>query len=296
VTVAHLEQTLVNGLTLGSLYALYALGIALIFGVMRLINFAYGELIMVAAYTLFVFSDWPPVLLVLTTLAVVVVASLAMERVAFRPARGSEASTLLVLSFAVSTLLQNGAIVIFGSEPKAVNVFSGLDKQVTHGATSINLLNIVTVVVTILLLAGLAFFLARTRLGIQMRAAAEDFTMARLLGVRANTIIATAFVFSGIVAATAGILQVAQNGAVAPTIGSSAVLVAFVATVIGGLGSLGGAVLGGYLFAIVTVALQTYLPEEFRPYRDAFAFLLVIIFLIVRPQGLIASRSRMSRV
>jgi branched-chain amino acid transport system permease protein len=289
-------QTLINAATLGSLYALFALGVALIFGVMRLVNFAYGELIMVGAYALFAFRNWSAPFLALIVLAAVVVVSLLMERVAFRPARGADPSTLLVLSFAASTLLQNIAIVSFGSLPKSVNVFPSLSTAITHGATSISVLNVVTVASTVVLLVGLALFLSKTRLGTQMRAAAEDFGMARLLGVKANKIIATAFALSGLVAGVAAILQVSQNGAVTPTIGSSAVLVAFVATVVGGLGSLGGAVLGGYLFALVTVALQSYLPIEFRPYRDAFAFFVVILFLIARPQGLIASKSQMTRV
>ena len=139
-------------------------------------------------------------------------------------------------------------------------------------------------------------FLTRTRIGVQMRAAAEDFRMARLLGVRANRVIATAFAISGLAAALAAFVLVAQTGTVSPTMGLSPVLVGFVAMVLGGMGSLRGAVLGGYVLGVVTVALQSYLPLEMRFYRDAFAYTVVILVLLVRPQGLVVARSTTQRV
>jgi branched-chain amino acid transport system permease protein len=289
-------QHLIDALTLGSLFALYALGIALIFGIMGLINFAHGELIMVGAYALVLVGQpgWP--LLVLATIGIVIVFALAMERVAFRPLRGANPATLLVSSFAVSYLLQNLAILIEGSAPKGTSVSIWLSRSLNVGSLAITHLAIVTVVVTIVLLAGLGLFLARTRTGVQMRAAAEDFRTARILGVKANTVIATAFAISGLLAGIGAYLLVAQTGEVSPGMGSQPVLYAFVATVLGGMGSLRGAVLGGYLFGAITVALQAYLPGDLASYRDAFAFGAVIVMLLFRPQGLIVARSVVTRV
>ena len=289
-------QHVIDAITYGSQFALYALGIALIFGIMGLINFAHGELLMVGAYTIVLIGHpaWPVV--VIATVGVAIVFALSMERVAFRPLRGADPATLLIASFAVSYGLQNLAILIEGSAAKGVNVSTWLSESLEIGSLSIPKLDLVAVSATIVLLTGLGLFLQRTRMGVQMRAAAEDFRMARILGVRANTVIATAFGISGLLAGIGAYLLVAQTGEVAPDIGSNPVLYAFVATVLGGMGSLRGAVLGGYVFGGIFVGLQAYLPLELRSYRDAFAFAAVIAMLLVRPQGLIVARSVVTRV
>jgi branched-chain amino acid transport system permease protein len=294
--VDALIQNAIDAISFGSLYALFALGIALIFGIMGLINFAHGELIMVGGYALVFLGhpSWP--LLVIGTIAIVVVFALATERIAFRPVRGADPITLLVTSFAVSYLLQSLAQLIVGSIPKTTNLSTSLSQSFTIGEINIPKLDVVIVVVTLSMLILLGVFLRRTRIGIQMRAAAEDFRMARVLGVRANRVIATAFALSGALAGVAAILLVAQTGVVTPTMGSSPVLVAFIATVLGGMGSLRGAVLGGFVLGAITVALQAYLPLELRYYRDAFAYTAVIVMLLLRPQGLIVARNVVSRV
>lgn len=262
-------QGMIDALSFGSLYALFALGIALIFGVMGLMNLAHGELIMVGAYSLVLATDVPLVLRVMLCIGLVVAVGLLMERAAFRPVRKANPSTLLVTSFAVSFLLQNLVIQVVGSVPRVTNLSTTFSESFTVGDIRIPKLNAITVVVTAVLLIGLVLFLSRSRLGVQMRAAAEDFMMARLLGVRANRVIAVAFGISGLLAATAAILLVGQTGSATPTIGSIPVLYALVATIIGGVGSLLGAVLGGYLLGAVTVALQLWLPIEWQPFRDA---------------------------
>ena len=289
-------QHVIDAITYGSQFALYALGIALIFGIMGLINFAHGELIMVGAYTIVLIGHPPWPVMVLATVAVAIVFALGMDRVAFRPLRGANPATLLIASFAVSYGLQNMAILIEGSAPKGTSVSTWLSESVEIGSLSIPKLDLVTVGVTLVLLIALGLFLQRTRMGVQMRAAAEDFRMARILGVNANVVIATAFGMSGLLAGIGAYLLVAQTGEVAPDIGSNPVLYAFVATVLGGMGSLRGAVLGGYVFGAIFVGLQAYLPLELRSYRDAFAFAAVIVMLLVRPQGLIVARSTVSRV
>ena len=288
-------QHVVDAVSLGSLYALLALGIALIFGIMRLLNFAHGELIMIGGYGLWLLRGAPTVLQLAGAAALVVAAALIMERVAFRPLRGADAAVLLVSSFAVSFLLQNLAIVVFGSRAKGVELPAWLSDNVTIGDLRLPVLSIVTVVVTGVLLAALGLFFNRTSLGVQMRAAAESFSTARLLGVRANTVITAAFAISAALAAVAGFLLVAQGGTVTATMGSTPVLIAFVATIIGGLGSLKGAVYGGYFLGIVTVVLQVALPLTLRPYRDAFVYLAVIGVLLLRPQGIIVLRTSLQR-
>jgi branched-chain amino acid transport system permease protein len=294
--MTNVIQNIIDALALGSLYALFALGVALIFGIMRLVNFAHGELIMVAAYTLVLVGDVPFVVKIGAAIAVAIVIALVMERVAMRPVRDSNPTTLLITSFAVSYLLQNLAILILGSTPRSGQVSGALSKSFQIGDVSISKLNVVTIVVTLALLGGLGLFLNRTAVGVQMRAAAENFRMARLLGVPANRVIATAFGISGLLAAIAAIFLTAQTGTVSPTLGLTPVLFAFMATVLGGLGSLSGAVVGGFLLGGASVALQALLPVGISGYRDAFLFGAVLLVLVLRPQGLIVPRTAVTRI
>jgi branched-chain amino acid transport system permease protein len=284
-------QHLIDALSLGSLYALLALGIALIFGIMNLINFAYGELIMIGAFTLYLLDGLPWPLQLLACLVAAMLAAMAMERTAFRPFRGASAPVLLVTSFALSFALQSLATVIFGSRAKGVALPSFLDKSLSIGDVSFSTLNVITVVVMLVTVAGLATFLRSTMVGVQMRAAAENFKTAQLVGVRSNYVILVAFALSGLFAGIAAILIVAQGGTVTPTIGAAPVLIAFVATIIGGLGSLYAAALGGFFLGGLTVLLQVLLPDSLVPYRDAFVYGGVILVLLVRPQGLIVARN-----
>lgn len=289
-------QACVDSISLGCMYALFALGIALIFGVMGLMNFAYGELVMIGGYGTVYFTAIGEPWLALAVIAVVIVAGLIMERVAFRPLRGASPATLLVASFGVSIVLQNGAEMAFGSLGKSTNLLSSFTTAYTVGAIAIPKLSVATVVLTIVLVGGLIAFLRFTDLGIQMRAAAENFTMATLMGVRANRVIATAFAISGLLAGVAALLLVTQTGSVTTTMGTNVIVVAFVATILGGAGSLAGAVLGGLLLGTLTVVLQDTLPLDLRSFRDAFVYGLVLAMLVVRPRGLIVSRSRQQRV
>jgi branched-chain amino acid transport system permease protein len=288
-------QSSIDALSLGSLYALFALGIALIFGVMGLINFAHGELVMVGAFTAALLSFFLPALVIVMVLVPVAFA-LAMERIAFRPLRGASPATLLVASFAVSIVLQNGAEMAFGALPRGTNISTELTEAFTVGSIVIPKLSVLTVGLTAFLLVGLVGFLRLTQLGVEMRAAAENFSMARLMGVRANRVVAAAFAVSGFLAGVASLLVVAQTGTVSPTMGVNVVVIAFVATILGGIGSLLGAVIGGFIVGSLTIALQTALPFELLPFRDGFVFALVLAMLVLRPQGLIVARAYQQRV
>lgn len=296
VSLSDVVQHLVDAASLGSLYALLALGIALIFGIMNLINFAYGELIMIGAFSLVLLDGWPWPLLIVATILIVVVAALIMERVAFRPLRGADATTLLVASFVVSTFLQSLAEVLFGTAPRGVDLLPALSKPVSLFDIRVARLDLVTIAVAVALLLALRAFLAHTSMGIRMRAAAEDFEIARVLGVDANRVIALAFAISGVLAAVAAVILVTQTSSTSPTVGVTAVLVAFIATILGGVGSLPGAVLGGFLLGALTVGLDIVLPLDLRSYRDAFVFAVVFAVLVLRPQGLIVPRAMKARV
>jgi len=280
-------QHAVNAISLGSLYGLSALGIALIFGVMRLINFAHGELIMAGGYAMVLLYavGWP--IMVVGTIVTAMVCAVLMERVAFRPLRHASAATLLIASFTISYLLQSVVTATATATARPVVLPSFLSEVIAIGGVRIEMLAVLTVGCTVVLLIGLAAFLRRTTLGLEMRAAAEDFRMARLLGVRANRVIATAFAISGFLAGFVSLSFVGQTASVTPTMGVSITLVAFVATVVGGMGSIVAAPLGGFLLGAVTVVLQVVLPDGLSPYRDAFVFAAVIAVLLVRPQGLL---------
>jgi branched-chain amino acid transport system permease protein len=291
VSATRVIQTAVDAVSLGSLYALVALGIALIFGIMRLVNLAHGELIMFGGYTVFLLGGAPwPVLIVATVTAAALLA-LGMERIAFRPVRDASPATLMVTSFAVAFVLQNLAVVVMGVQTKSVNLSGIVTESFSLGGLRIAKLSLITLGTTLVLLLLLLLFLKRTSLGLQMRAAAEDFRMARLLGVRANVVIAAAFAISGGLAGVVAILLVAQTGTASPTMGVAPLIVGIVAVVIGGIYSLGGAVLGGFILGSLTIGLQASLPLGLRPFRDAIVFSIVIGILLLRPQGIVSART-----
>jgi branched-chain amino acid transport system permease protein len=198
---------------------------------------------------------------------------------------------MLITSFAVSTVLQNGALLLVSPRTRAVDVPSILTQNVNFAGLSVSIANVLTIVVSVGLLVGLNLLLHRTTMGIALRAAADNFPMTRMLGVRADRVIATAFAISGVLAGVVGLFWVARIGSVIPTIGAGPLLIALIATVIGGMQGLSGAIVGGYLLGALTVGMQLLLPQGLLDYRDAFTFVIVILVLLVRPQGLIAGRS-----
>lgn len=299
-------QVLFDALSLGSLYALGALGIALIFGVMRLVNFAHGDYIAFCIFallwpttqaaTVLFLGRLPGVLLIPLVIAIGAAVSVLSEVVVFRRLRSANPATMMIASFALGFVIQNLLLVLFSSRPKSLSLLPGLARQVEVMGARIPLLQVATITATILVLIGLTAFLKRTRYGLEMRAAAEDFTMARMLGVKANRVTLLAFAISGGLAGAIGLVLVVQTGTADIGMGLSVMLVAFIATVIGGLGSLSGAVVAGFLIGGASVAMQVMLPLDARPFRDAFVYALVIAVLLWRPQGLFAPRSSKQRV
>jgi branched-chain amino acid transport system permease protein len=216
--------------------------------------------------------------------------------VLFRPLRRASPVSLMVASFALGVLLQNALLALYGGRPKAINLWPELGSPLSLAGAQVPVLQVIVIAVVGLILASLALLLKKTRIGIEMRAAAEDFGMARMLGVRANAVISGAFALSGALAAVVALVMVAQTGVADVRMGGQIMLVAFIATVMGGMGSLPGAVTAGLALGAASAVLQAGLPVEARPFRDAFLYALVILVLLIRPQGLFASAASKPRV
>jgi branched-chain amino acid transport system permease protein len=291
-----LAQNLIDALALGSLYALIALGITLVYTVMGMMNFAHGEFIMLSAYALYVFTGLPFAAAVGAALLTGIAIALLAERVAFRPVRSADLSAQLVTSLAVAAILQNVVMVAADARSQSVETPAAISESTAIGSVSVPNLEFVTLGLTALVLGGLGWLLYRTRTGLAMRAAAEDFDMARLLGVRADRVIAIAFAISGALAAAVAVLIVMQTGQVSPTMGLTPVLVGFVAVVIGGFGRIFGAVIGGLLLGALSSLLGAYLPEGLVPFRDAIVFTFPVLILIFRPHGLLGGATGKARV
>lgn len=294
--MTELGQNLIDAIALGSLYALIALGITLVYTVMGMMNFAHGEFIMLAAYAIYVLAGAPFAVAVGAALLTGSAVALLAERIAFRPVRNADLSAQLVTSLAVAAILQNVVIATIDARPQSVETPASLSESTNIAGLSVPNLEFVTLGLTAIVLAGLGWLLYRTRAGLTMRAAAENFDMARLLGVRADRVIAVSFAISGALAAAVGVLIVMQTGQVSPTMGLTPVLVGFVAVVIGGFGRIFGAVAGGLLLGVLSSLLGVYLPDGLVPFRDAIVFTVPVLILIFRPHGLLGGEVGRARV
>src|SRR5215212_11714095 len=310
--VYYAIQQIVNALSIGSLYALMAVGLAMVFGILRLINFAHGDMMMIAAYfaAFALFAKLPLLVVIVVMIGGTVLIGLIVERVAYRPIRGAPDVAALLSSFAVGQILQNGTLLTMRQLGRpdqiafpAPQVLSGV---LTLGSITVPRLNVVSLVAGVVLLVLLSLFVTRTTLGLSMRAAAEDLDAARLMGININRVIATAFAIGSGLAAVAGLLFAVQAGQINPYMGFTPVLKAFIAAVIGGFGSISGAVVGGYALGTLEVLLtaipgigdilppgsvslgvrnflKTWLPSSLTGYRDAFVFVALILMLLFRP-------------
>lgn len=284
-----LLQNIIDAIALGALFALVAMGLGLMFGVMRLINFAYGELITAGAYTLLLTSERPAWLRILAALAVVVVLGLLMD-LTFRPLRMASPTTMLIATFSVSFLLQNVAILTFGTRGEAIGFLPVLNQAVSIGDLRIRWVTLVSILVGGVLLGAVSLLLTRTTMGLQIRAAAADFGMARILGVKANTVIRTAFVLAAVLAGVVSLMLAIQRPLATPTFGFLVIIPALVGIVVGGMDRLVPATLGGFVIGVATGLLGNLLPSAQRVFLNTALFVLVIIVLLVRPNGLFAGR------
>lgn len=283
-------EFVINTLSLGSLYALLALGLVLVYGILKLVNFAYGEYVMVGGYALYIAASvlgmpWY-VTLVIAVLAAVLTSYLT-EIVAFRPVRNKSANAQIITSFAVSIFLQNIVLILISSRARAVQLPYFFSKTVTIGGATTPVRNLLIIAVTAVLLVTLSIVMKKTVLGMAMRAASDKFTTTRLMGVPANLVISAAFLISGLLAGVASIFWVSRSASVDPLTGAAPLLIAFIAVVIGGMHSTVGAVVGGFVYGFIFNLLSITLPASMISYRDAFMFVLVVLFLLFRPAGII---------
>jgi branched-chain amino acid transport system permease protein len=286
----------INALSLGGTYALLALGLAVVFSILGMINFAHGALMTLTGYALVFLSaaSLPFAVAAPAAVLVAMASAVILERLAFRPVRRASGATMLLTSFAVAVLLQLGFQLFISTRPQIVPLPALLTDSIDIGEISIGANRLISIVAVVVLI-GLNIFLKRSRMGLAMRAAAEDFDVTRLMGIRADRVIATAFALSGLLAAIAAILWIAQRSSVDPMMGLIPVLKAFIATTMGGLGSLSGAVLGGMLLGAIEIYLAAYLPDAVMPFHGAITLGIVILVLVLRPQGLIGPTREMAR-
>ncbi|HKB92923.1 MAG TPA: branched-chain amino acid ABC transporter permease [Gaiellaceae bacterium] len=281
-------QTIADAVSLGGIYALMAVGIGLVFGVLRLVNFAYGQLIMAGAFALALASqwNWPLWAGILLCFAVVLALSEAMDQLVFRPLRGQTPAVMLVATFAVAFLLQSIALLWFGALGKIATSVSSLNTPWVIGGVDIRKISVVAVLVTLACLFALQLLLVRTSVGLHMRAAAMDFTTSRLLGVRANRVIGSAVLVSGFFAAVVAILLTVQFPLVTPSFALQDTIVVLAGVVLGGLNRPVPATLGGFTIGFASGFLGGALPTNQSQYLDSFLFAAVILVLLVRPNGL----------
>ena len=290
--MATFLQQLVNGLSLGSIYALIALGYTMVYGVLRLINFAHGDVYMLGAYVGYYLSrrlqgEEPSLisalLVMFGAMLACAIAGIAIERFAYRPVRRASRLTLLITAIGVSLFIENGAQLVFGPDPK---FFPSLAPRADFrfGHVRVTSEQLTVIVVSFLLMVALRFFILRTRAGKAMRAVSFNLDAAKLMGISTDRIIAVTFALGSALAAAAGVLIGMQIPKIDPLMGIVYGLKAFVAAVLGGIGNVPGAVLGGLLIGTSEVMVVGYLSST---YRDAIAFGILILVLLLRPQGIL---------
>ena len=284
-------QHLINGISIGSVYAIIALGYTMVYGIAKMLNFAHGDVIMVGAYISFCVTNYLGLPAIVSVLAAVVVCTLlgiTIEALAYKPLRGTPSLAVLITAIGVSYFLQNSAQLIWGSAPKNFTSIVKLNSiQLFDGRLVITGEVIVTVLVSVLVMVGLTLFTSKTRTGKAMRAVSEDRDAAQLMGINVNKTISTTFAIGSALAAIAGVLLCSTVPTLQPTTGSMPGIRAFTAAVFGGIGSIPGAMLGGILLGVIEALSKAYLANQFS---DAIVFGVLIIILLVKPAGLLGKQ------
>ncbi len=284
-------QYMINGISIGAVYAIIALGYTMVYGIAKMLNFAHGDVIMVGAYISFSATTYlgvNPMLSVLIAMGFCMILGIIIEGLAYKPLRGTSSLAVLITAIGVSYFLQNAAQLVWGATPKnftsivtfdAINLFGG---QITITGEVI-----VTILASALIMLALHFFTSKTKTGKAMRAVSEDRDAAQLMGINVNRTISTTFAIGSALAAIAGVLLCSNIPTLQPTTGSMPGIRAFTAAVFGGIGSIPGAMLGGILLGVIETFSKAYLSSQFS---DAIVFLVLIIVLLVKPAGLLGKR------
>ena len=282
-------STLINGLSLGGIYAMIALGYTMVYGIAKMLNFAHGDVIMVGAYLIFVFmATNSPLLAILLACVGCVLLGVCIEKIAYKPLRGASPLAVLITAIGVSYLLQSLAQIIFGSAPKMVTVYEF--GAIEFMGTRVQVASLVTLLVTVIVMTALTLFVKYTRIGRAMIAVSEDKSAAQLMGINVNAIITITFAIGSALAALAGLFYLLKAPSVSNTLGAMPGIKAFTAAVIGGIGSIPGAMLGGILLGVVESI--SYKITAIAPYTDAIEFSILIVILLVRPTGFLGKKRR----
>ena len=285
-------DNLINGLSLGSIYAIIALGYTMVYGIAKMLNFAHGDVIMVGAYIAFCgLQYWglPPVLAILVAMAVCTVLGITIEGLAYRPLRQAASLAVLITAIGMSYLLQNTALMIWGANPKFFPP-TFINSSILHiGGLSIASATIYTILANVVIMIVLTLFTAKTKMGKAMRCVSEDRGAAELMGINVNRTISVTFAIGSALAAIAGVLLCSSYPTLQPTTGSMPGIKAFTAAVFGGIGSIPGAMLGGVLLGVIEIFGKAYISTELG---DAIVFAVLIVVLLVKPSGLLGKPVR----
>ena len=279
-------QYLANGLTMGSVYAIIALGYTMVYGIAKMLNFAHGDVIMIGAYISFVATSYlglPPMVSVLASVVVCTVLGVLIEGLAYKPLRQAGPLAVLITAIGVSYFLQNAAQLIWGATPKNFSSIVSLQVPEALRAYNVSAVGIVTVVACLVIMAGLMWFTGKTKMGKAMRACSEDKAAAQLMGINVNRTISMTFAIGSALAAIAGVLLCSYSPVLQPTTGSMPGIKAFTAAVFGGIGSIPGAFVGGILLGIVEAMAQAYISTSLA---NSIVFGVLIVVLLVKPAGL----------
>jgi branched-chain amino acid transport system permease protein len=290
MTSGYILEQVANGIILGSMYALIAIGFSLIYGIVRLINFAHGDVVTIGAFAMLasVAAIGAPFLIsILIVLVVGAGVGVLIERVAFRPMRGAPQVTGFIASLAIAIIIENVGIMTLSAQPRNFIVPAYLSTFIQLGSLQVRAIDLAIVVLAIVLMTALALFVRFTKVGMAMRATAENYEVARLMGINIDRMIMLAFAIGSALAAIAGLMWGSKYSQISPLMGLIPGLKAFVAAVIGGVGSISGAMLGGYVLGLAEVLFVGLLPPEYSGYRNVFVFSTLIVILLVMPNGLL---------
>lgn len=283
----------VNGLKLGSVYAMVAIGYSMVYGILRLINFAHGDIMTVGVYTILVLATAFGVPLwatIIVSILIAIIVGLTAERIAYRPLRSAGEETTLISSLAVSIFLQNLLTMIFSPQRKAFHLPDYLSELHSFGSVKLSTMNIITFISVFIILIILSYVIKKTKIGMAMRACSDNMNASKLMGINITNVIVVAFAIGSGLAALSGLMLAGEYKTIDPLMGFVPGLKAFCAAVLGGIGSLGGAVLGGFILGIAEMLFAGLMPTEITPYRDAFVFVLLILVLLIRPNGILGSK------
>ena len=290
----YIAQQIVNGLILGSMYALVAIGFSMIYGIIRLINFAHGDVVMIGAFLtlgLLKVAGAPLPLVVLVVLTAGAIVGILIEKGAFRPMRGAPQVTGFIASLAVSIMLQNLGILFMTAQPRNFSFPDYMQKIIYLGWVSFRVVDLVIMVSALVLMCSLVLLVNKTRLGMAMRATAENSDVARLMGININRTIMVTFAMGSALAGIAGLMWGGKFGQIDPLLGFVPGLKSFVAAVIGGVGSIPGAIIGGYILGLAEVLFVGLLPPIYSAFRDAFVFTTLILILLIMPNGILGKKT-----